>query len=125
MEKRDPPDDLAPSRRDVLRALGAAAGVSILRPWRVLASPWSGSGSGAIGTRAIPSSGEALPPVGLGSWITFNVGDDAAARDSCADVMRAFFAGGGRMIDSSPMYGSSQAVIGYGLKKLDEPRQLF
>jgi diketogulonate reductase-like aldo/keto reductase len=69
-------------------------------------------------TRKIPSSGEALPLVGLGSWITFNVGNDPPARASCAEVMRAFFAAGGRMIDSSPMYGSSQGVIGDGLKKL-------
>ena len=69
-------------------------------------------------TRAIPSSGEALPVIGLGSWITFNVGNDRVARDNCAEVMRSFFAGGGRVIDSSPMYGSSQEVIGYGLDKL-------
>src|SRR5262245_18714217 len=69
-------------------------------------------------TRPIPSSGEAIPLVGLGSWITFNVGNDPVARASCADVMRAFFAAGGRMIDSSAMYGSSQPVIGEGLKKL-------
>jgi diketogulonate reductase-like aldo/keto reductase len=76
----------------------------------------------ALLTRPIPSSGEALPVVGLGSWITFNVGDDRVARDACAEVMRAFFAASGRMIDSSPMYGSSQQVIGYGLNKLDAPR---
>ena len=54
---------------------------------------------GALQTKAIPSSGEALPIVGLGSWITFNVGNDAEARHSCAEVMRAFFAAGGRLID--------------------------
>ena len=79
----------------------------------------------APASRAIPSSGEALPMVGLGSWITFNVGDDAQLRDECADVMAAFFAGGGRMIDSSPMYGSAQPVIGYGLQKLGAPKALF
>jgi diketogulonate reductase-like aldo/keto reductase len=63
--------------------------------------------------------------VGLGSWITFNVGDDIVARDACADVMRAFFADGGRLIDSSPMYGSSQKVVGYGLDKLKQPPGLF
>src|SRR5215207_680483 len=73
---------------------------------------------GALQTKAIPSSGEALPIVGLGSWITFNVGNDPEARHSCADVMRAFFETGGRLIDSSPMYGSSQNVIGHGLAKL-------
>jgi len=67
--------------------------------------------------RAIPSSGEQLPLVGLGTWITFNVGRDAAARAQCAEVMAAFFAAGGRLIDSSPMYGSSQGVVGDGLRK--------
>jgi diketogulonate reductase-like aldo/keto reductase len=76
-------------------------------------------------TRAIPSSGEALPMVGLGTWITFNVGDDPQLKDECAAVMAAFFAAGGRMIDSSPMYGSAQPVIGYGLEKLGQPKALF
>jgi diketogulonate reductase-like aldo/keto reductase len=66
-----------------------------------------------------------LPVIGLGSWITFNVGNDRVARDACAEVMRAFFAAGGRMIDSSPMYGSSQDVIGHGLRKIGNPEALF
>lgn len=69
-------------------------------------------------TKPIPSSGEPLPVVGLGTWITFNVGNDPRARDACAEVVRAFFARGGRVIDSSPMYGSSQPVIGHALAKL-------
>jgi len=79
----------------------------------------------AILTRPIPSSKEAIPVVGLGSWITFNVGDDPVARDACMEVMRAFFEDGGRLIDSAPMYGSSQKVIGYGLAKLKQPPSLF
>ncbi|MCA1407636.1 aldo/keto reductase [Ensifer sp. IC3342] len=75
--------------------------------------------------RAIPSSGEEIPAIGLGTWITFNVGDDPVLQDECAAVMAAFFEGGGRMIDSSPMYGSSQPTIGYGLKKLGYPDRLF
>jgi diketogulonate reductase-like aldo/keto reductase len=75
--------------------------------------------------RLIPSSGEALPVVGLGSWITFNVGNDSVARGACAEVMHAFFAAGGRLIDSSPMYGSSQAVIGHGIRRFGEPPGLF
>jgi diketogulonate reductase-like aldo/keto reductase len=74
--------------------------------------------------RAIPSSGEQIPLIGLGSWITFNVGRDAVARAECLDVMRQFFAGGGRLIDSSPMYGSAQDVIGEAVGKL-KPAQLF
>ena len=76
-------------------------------------------------TRPIPSTGERVPVVGLGSWITFNVGNDPVARDACAAVMLAFVEAGGRMIDSSPMYGSSQEVIGYGLRKEGLARRVF
>jgi len=76
-------------------------------------------------TRRIPSSGEALPIVGLGSWITFNVGQDLQARAQCVEVVRAFFGAGGRMIDSSPMYGSSQPTIGFALAQLGMPKALF
>jgi diketogulonate reductase-like aldo/keto reductase len=76
-------------------------------------------------SRPIPASGEAMPVIGLGTWITFNVGDDRPARDACTAVMRDFFSAGGRMIDSSPMYASSQPVIGEGLAKLGRPPQVF
>ena len=76
-------------------------------------------------TKPMPSTGERLPAVGLGSWITFNVGNDAKLKDECAAVIAAFFAAGGRMIDCSPMYASSQPTIGYGLKKLGYPEALF
>ena len=76
-------------------------------------------------TRPIPSTGELLPVVGLGTWITFNVGGDRELQDQSAAVMAAFFEAGGRLIDSSPMYGSSQPTIGYGLKKLGFPKALF
>jgi diketogulonate reductase-like aldo/keto reductase len=87
-------------------------------------SPASAQPPWPIG-KPIPSTGERIPCVGLGSWITFNVGDDIVLRDECAAVMGAFFQAGGRLIDSSPMYGSAQAVIGYGLDKLGRPPALF
>ena len=98
------------SRRRLLRSL-AATGAAML-------APATAPGQQVL-TKPIPSTGEAIPLVGLGSWITFNVGNDPVARNSCAEVMRAFFAAGGRLIDSSPMYGSSQKVIGYGLARLN------
>jgi diketogulonate reductase-like aldo/keto reductase len=101
------------------RLLGAIAAVPLLGPATGRAQ------QARPATRAIPSSGEAVPLVGLGSWITFNVGNDRAARDASAEVMRNFFLAGGRLIDSSPMYGSAQEVIGYGLKKLGRPADLF
>jgi len=76
-------------------------------------------------TRAIPSSGEQIPRVGLGTWITFNVGNDAQARAQCAEVLRNFFAAGGRLVDSSPMYGSSQGVVGEALHKLAAQARVF
>jgi diketogulonate reductase-like aldo/keto reductase len=76
-------------------------------------------------TKRIPSTGEALPVVGLGTWITFNVGNDPQARDARTEVVRAFFEAGGGMIDSSPMYGSSQPTIGHALARLGQPAGLF
>ena len=93
----------------MLQAFAAAGACAALRFPAARAQPR------ALLTRPIPSTGEPLPVVGLGSWITFNVGNDPVARDACADVMRNFVDAGGRMIDSSPMYGSSQEVIGHGL----------
>lgn len=107
------------NRRRALRMLAAAGACAALRPATAPAQ------QRAILTHPIPSTGEALPVVGLGSWITFNVGDDAVARDACADVMRKFVESGGRMIDSSPMYASSQDVIGYGLHKAALTGRIF
>lgn len=98
----------------------AAAALSAGAPGWVSAAP-----SAQPATRPIPSSGERIPCVGLGSWITFNVGNDPVLLDECAGVIKAFAAGGGRMIDSSPMYGSSQATIGHGLAALDDPGAIF
>jgi diketogulonate reductase-like aldo/keto reductase len=109
-------DSPNPTRR---KLLGALAATPLLWPLTGIAK------QNRPATRAIPSSGEAIPLVGLGSWITFNVGNDRAARDASTEVMRNFLHHGGRLIDSSPMYGSAQEVIGYGLNKLGRPGYLF
>jgi diketogulonate reductase-like aldo/keto reductase len=109
-------------RRALLAMMAAGGAAAMLAP--ALSSAQTDR-SGRPGLRTIPSTGEQVPAVGLGTWITFNVGDDSALRDECADVMAAFFQAGGRMIDSSPMYGSSQEVIGHGLRKLGRPQALF
>jgi diketogulonate reductase-like aldo/keto reductase len=108
-------------RRSFLTRL-AALGPLVLGPDRLRAQS---ALPADVATRKIPSTGEALPVVGLGSWITFNVGNDRVAREGCADVMRGFFASGGRMIDSSPMYGSSQGVIGEGLARIGRAGAVF
>lgn len=62
--------------------------------------------------RPIPASGERLPVVGVGTWQTFDVGRDPADRAQLAEVLRILFAAGGSVIDSSPMYGRAEEVVG-------------
>ena len=76
-------------------------------------------------TRTLPATGEALPVIGMGSWITFNVGEDEVLLAHRTEVLRTFFELGGGVIDSSPMYGSSEAVIGHCLERLGHPGELF
>lgn len=103
------------SRRDLLQL----AGVALLPA--VHAQP----AGAAVASKPIPSSGERIPVVGLGTWITFNVGRDPAGRKESTEVVRNFLELGGRMIDSSPMYGSSQDVVGDALVKLGAHQRVF
>jgi diketogulonate reductase-like aldo/keto reductase len=63
-------------------------------------------------TRPIPSSGEAMPVIGLGTWQVFDVGPGDPARRKLADVLRMLTDAGGRMIDTSPMYGRAEGATG-------------
>lgn len=97
--------------------VGASAAAALL--------PAAGYGQPALLTKTIPSSGEAVPAIGMGSWLTFDVGANNQLRNQRTEVLRTFFDRGGAVIDSSPMYGSSQSVIGYGLSRLSKPNALF
>lgn len=111
-------------RRSCLRIGTVAAAALALQ--RAPAQP-AATAAAVQPKRAPPTlpDGTPLPRVGLGSWITFNVGRDAQARAQCADVIAAFHAAGGRLIDSSPMYGSSQEVIGDALRRLGLAPRVF
>ena len=76
-------------------------------------------------TRPIPSTGEAVPVIGLGTWQTFDVGADAASRSPLREVLRLFLAAGGRMIDSSPMYGRAEGVTGDLVAELNAREKTF
>jgi aryl-alcohol dehydrogenase-like predicted oxidoreductase len=76
-------------------------------------------------TRPIPSSKEHLPIIGLGTWQTFDVGGSDAARKPLADVLSLFAQLGGRVVDSSPMYGRSETVLGDLATSLGVRSQLF
>ena len=99
-------------RRQTLKFLGAAGAAA------AFAAHAQVPARAGIVERPLPATGERMPVVGLGTWITFDVGaDDTPQRRVRGDVLRAFLAAGGRMVDSSPMYGSAEAVIGVELAR--------
>lgn len=75
--------------------------------------------------RPIPKSGELLHAVGLGTWQTFDVGADAAGLAQAREVLARFVKAGGQMVDSSPMYGSSESVVGDLAAGLGVEKSLF
>jgi diketogulonate reductase-like aldo/keto reductase len=81
--------------------------------------------SQALISRPIAKSGETLPVVGLGTWQTFDVGRDAAARAPLREVLKVFTQAGARVVDSSPMYGSSESVAGDLVEELGVRERLF
>ena len=102
----NPSDDaFAMRRRDVLLGLAGVLGLPQLGISFAMATP-------VMITRPIPSSGEAMPVVGLGTSQVFDVGADDAARRPLREVLRLFLDAGGRIIDTSPMYGRAEAVTG-------------
>jgi diketogulonate reductase-like aldo/keto reductase len=106
-----------PRRR---RALGLLAGV----PAALAMKPAMPAPESLI-TRPIPSSGERLPVIGLGTWQTFDVGGDEQARAPLRGVLSAMVADGAKLIDSSPMYGSSESVVGDLVAELELRPRLF
>lgn len=106
------------TRRDLLKLL-AALGLSSAWPLR------------AFGTtnpplmRSIPSSREKIPAIGLGTSRTFDVGPDEFEREPLLHVLREFVGHGGRLIDSSPMYGQAETVIGDLAEQLKVQDKLF
>ncbi|WP_148862020.1 aldo/keto reductase [Marinobacter fonticola] len=76
-------------------------------------------------TRPIPSSGQALPVIGMGTWRTFNVGSDPVLLDQRAHILEVFFERGGEVVDSSPMYGSAEAAMGRLTERLGRYDSLF
>lgn len=112
------------NRRDALRFLGAAtlaAGGTCLSA----ATPASPIAAVPLLTRSIPSSRESLPVIGLGTWQTFDVGPGEAERAPLDAVLREFTALGGKMLDSSPMYGRSEEVAGDLMAKHQLRQKLF
>lgn len=75
--------------------------------------------------RPIPNTGESLPAIGLGTWQTFDVGKAESVRAPLKEVLREFVRLGGSVVDSSPMYGQSESVVGDLAADLSVHKQLF
>lgn len=109
------------NRREFIELVALYSSGVLFSPYYSEAKEWSGE----LLKKVIPSSKEAIPIIGMGTWITFNVGKSQKLRNQRAEVLKAFFDAGGGMIDSSPMYGSSEEVLGFCLKRLSYPTSLF
>jgi len=108
------------SRRRFLSATGATALGLLLRP------AWLRAANLPAITRAIPASGERLPVIGLGTSRTLDMAPDKDSRAQLLPVLQAFFDHGGGVIDTSPMYGYAEAMLGELLRALPyERQQLF
>lgn len=108
------------SRRDVLRALVAAGCAPALARWLPVRAE-----AKTMITRTIPASGETLPVIGLGTWQAFDIRGDADARRDASETLREFLSAGLRVIDSSPMYGAAEGIVGELLEPLDKNRAAF
>jgi len=97
-------DPLNASRRSALRLLAACGTLALVN--LAAAQP------ATMNRRPIPRTGEPLPVVGVGTWQTFDVGANAPERAELAEVLRLLVAAGGSVVDSSPMYGRAEGVVG-------------
>ena len=100
------------TRRQSLKLLAAAMAASLLP-----AFPGFAAGGGRF-HKTIPNSNKVLPVIGMGTWRTFNVGNDAKLLAARTELVKTFFELGGGLIDSSPMYGSAPDVMGHALAQL-------
>ena len=105
-------------RRNFLQQLGGITAATLL-PWRAHAE------AGKPILKAIPGSGEQIPVIGMGTSRTFDAAGDTETMSRLGEVLQAFFDHGGRVIDSSPMYGASERVLGELLEGVKAPQDMF
>ncbi len=97
------------TRRDFLQ-LSLALGAGLCLP--LTASSNTMFSTTDIHKRLIPGTNEKLPIIGMGTWQTFDIGEGKAERANMRSILKAFYEMGGRVLDSSPMYGRSEDVLG-------------
>jgi len=109
------------TRRSVLKGIAGAGA------WLAMTSSQAQQPAtpGAIIKRAIPRTGEPIPVIGLGTYDAFDVGSAQTDRAALTDVLKGFATAGGSLVDSSPMYGRAEAVVGDLTAELGLRRSLF
>ncbi|MFA9460468.1 aldo/keto reductase [Thiohalorhabdus methylotrophus] len=107
------------TRRTALKLMAAAGGLALSGGAPAVRAEKS------LRTREIPASGESIPVVGLGTARTFDVGPGEAERAPLYRVLEEFFAAGGRVIDTSPMYGTAETVVGDLLTEMKHPEVFY
>lgn len=107
------------NRRDLIKLIGAVTAAGNLP------SAYGSMPENTPITKKIPSSGEAIPVVGMGTSRTFDQIDNKGMHEQLLNVLVTFFKQGGTVIDSSPMYGSAEMMLGYLLAKLDTKPDYF
>lgn len=105
-------------RRDLLAGTSAAV-IAASLPLQAKAT------AGRMITKTIPGTGDRIPVIGMGTWIEFNVGDNTALRKDRLQVLKTFLQFGGGMVDSSPMYGTAEEVIGWCRTQLPDTSGLL
>ncbi|MFK8050391.1 MAG: aldo/keto reductase [Halioglobus sp.] len=108
------------NRRQVIQASAAVLALQSLRLTAAQAAPAT-----SVIKRRIPSSGELLPVIGMGTSRTFDTADDPQTLANLSEVMQAFFAGHGTVIDSSPMYGRAETRVGDLLREMKPATKPF
>jgi len=93
-------------------SVAAVAGSGVVNAQGTVPSRTPTASAGKLLMRRIPSTGETIPAIGLGTSGPFEVGADEAARAPLREVLQSFFAGGATLIDTSPMYSTAEAVLG-------------
>jgi diketogulonate reductase-like aldo/keto reductase len=113
----------SPGRRDFMKAAGLATAAASAPPLLVASGAALAQGGDVI-TRKIPRTGEVVPAVGLGTYLTFDV-IPGQPRDHVREVMRRFWDGGGRVIDTSPLYGTGEISVGDFATGMGITNQMF
>jgi diketogulonate reductase-like aldo/keto reductase len=109
------------TRREATRLIGGAAAAAL---WPMQSTAAEKAVSSLL-LRAIPSTGEKIPAIGLGTSGTFDVGDSPNDRNPLKEVLKRFVQLGGKVIDTSPMYGRAETVIGDLVSELHLRDALF